>query len=355
MKIVFIVGSLSGGGAERVVAELASQMCKQGDCVKIIMVANTMVSYEVPKDVELIDCASPVMKKKGFSFINRIHKIRSTIKNINPDVCISFTVGVNIYSILSCISLGTKLIISERNDPRFDPLDKISRVLRKMLYPFADRIVFQTNGEMCYFSKNIQDKSVIIPNPVNPNMPNPFEGKRRKAFVSAARLFPQKNIEMAIEAFSIVNKKYKDYSYEIYGEGPLLNDLKQYTEERNLADRVLFKGATSNLYDEIKDSFGFLLSSNYEGISNSMLEAMALGIPTISTDYPSGGAREVIRDGENGFIVPVGDSNQMANRMIRLIESSELHKNISNMATKVRDEYNVKDITHMWICSIKEL
>lgn len=351
MKIVFIVGSLSGGGAERVVSELATQMSNQGDDVSIILVAQNKVTYYISNNVSIIDCAS-INAKRGRSFFKRIKKIRKSINTINPDVCISFTVGVNIYSIISCLFSKHRLIIAERNDPRNDPTDWLTRCFRRLLYPFASKYVFQTNGEKEYFSKTIQEKSMVIPNPVNPDMPEPYHGIRRKTFVSAVRLFPQKNVKMSIDAFNIVHDKYPDYTFEIYGNGPLKKELQEYINSIGLSNVVVLKGASTTLYEDIKDSFAFLLSSNYEGISNAMLEAMALGLPTISTDYPSGGARETIQDGKNGFLVPVGGTNEMAKKMIVLIENEKLYNQISNNSIIVREKYSSEIITERWITYI---
>lgn len=351
MKIVFIVGSLSGGGAERVVSELATQMNNQGDDVSVILVAQNKVTYHIPEDVHILDCAT-IRAKRGMSFFKRITLIRKTINTINPDVCISFTVGVNIYSIISCMFSKHKLVIAERNDPRYDPEDRLTRILRKALYPLADRFVFQTNGEKEFFSEAIQKVSIVIPNPVNPNIPEPYNGTRRKVFVSAVRLFPQKNVKMSIDAFKIVHDEYPDFTFEIYGDGPLKNELQKYIDWIGLNKVVILKGASATLYEDIKDAFAFLLSSNYEGISNSMLEGMALGLPTISTDYPSGGARETIENGKNGFLVPVGGICEMADRMLALIENKELYYCISHNAEKVREEYRTDIITEKWITYI---
>lgn len=351
MRIVFIVGSLAGGGAERVVSELAAQMSNQGDNVSIILVAQNKVTYHIPENVSIIDCAT-IQAKRGMSFFKRIKKIRREIEIINPDVCISFTVGVNIYSIISCMFSEYKLVIAERNDPRYDPTDRFTRCLRKLLYPFADKYVFQTNGEKEFFSKAIQKKSIVIPNPVDPDMPKPYNGVRRKTFVSAVRLFPQKNIKMSIDAFKIVYALYPDYRFEIYGDGPLRSELQCYIDSVGLGNVITLKGSTNTLYEDIKDAFAFLLSSNYEGISNSMLESMALGLPTISTDYPSGGARETIENGKNGFVVPVGGTNEMAEKMIALIENKELYDRLSNNAPKVRETYKSGVITEKWIAYI---
>lgn len=347
MKILFIIGRLAGGGAERVVSELATIMSDTND-VYIMMIASSKVEYNVSNNIKLIDC-SKRLSIPGINFIKRIIAMKRAIKDINPDICISFTVSVNIYAILACLGIKTKLIVAERNDPRFDPSSKILRILRRILYPFANNYVFQTNGEKEFFSKKIQKKSVVIPNPVNTNLPNPYVGKREKRFVTAVRLVPQKNLTLAIDAFERVVKKYPEYMFEIYGEGPLKEELQNYIEKKCLKKNVLLKGRSNNLYNDINSACGFILSSNYEGISNSMIEAMALGIPTISTDYPSGGARELIKTGINGYLIPVGNVVEMSKYIFRIIENENETLLISKNAVCIRNELNIEHIMNNWI------
>lgn len=352
MKILFMVGSLAGGGAERVVSELANEMAKKDNEVNILTVASSKRAYSISQNINVIDCSQRDFIT-GLNFFKRIRKIRQSIKLVKPDVVISFTVSVNIYAVLSCIGLQTKLILAERNDPRYDPSDKMTRVLRSLLYPLADNYVFQTNGEKEFFSKRIQKRSVVIPNPVNPNLPKPYEGERDKRFVTAARLVPQKNLEMAIDAFEGAIKKHHEYVFEIYGEGPLKDKLQNYIEQKSLQKNVLLKGCSDDLYNDINSASGFILSSNYESISNSMIEAMALGIPTISTDYPSGGARELINSGENGYLVPVGDSVQMSKCICDIIEKKQIALNLGKSSIKIRQTLNVDRIMGQWIKYIK--
>ncbi len=353
MKIVFVVGSLSGGGAERVVANLATAMANGGDDVSVILIASTKITYEISDKIHIVDC-SKKYSVPGVGFAKRVSDIRKAIKKIAPKAVVSFTVAVNMYSILACKGLKTRLIVAERNDPRYDPVGKKARMLRDLLYPLANDFVFQTNGEKEYFSEKIQRNSAVIYNPVNPNIPDPYIGERRKAFVTAVRLEPQKNLPMAIDAFEMVHAKYPEYTFEIYGKGNQKDDLQSYIDNKGLTSSIILKGPSNTLYDDIKDSFAFLLSSNYEGMSNSLIEAMALGLPVISTDHPSKGASDLIMDSENGFLVDVGSSTQMAEKMIQLIENKELYNKISNNAVKIKETLEVNKITNQWLDYIKK-
>lgn len=354
MNIAFVVGSLAGGGAERVVAELCSELVKRHHEVAVILIASNRCTYDIDERVQVVDCTK-TDSVRGMSFLNRVQNIRKTLVESGADICVSFTVAVNLYSVLACAFTRCKLILAERNDPRFDPTSKLSRLMRRVLYPFADAYVFQTDGEKEYFSRRIQKHSVVIPNPVNPLLPEPFVGERSKRFVTAVRLEPQKNLKMAIDAFIMVHKKYPEFRFEIYGEGSLRGSLKRYINDLKMETSICLMGNSENLYEDIRDAYAFVLSSDYEGMSNSMLEAMAMGIPTISTDHPSGGARAVIDDHENGLLVGVGDTNAMAAAMLEIIKDSTLAENIGKNAGGIRKELSVDLITEEWIAGIEKL
>lgn len=348
MKVVFVVGSLSGGGAERVVSELATRLSQMKYEVYIILIASLRITYNIPEDVKILDCTKKY-RLPGIGFISRVISIRDAFLSVEPDFVVSFTSEVNIYSIFSSINTKVHLVLAERNDPRFDPRKKSIRIARRLLYPLADSFVFQTNGEKIFFPKNIQDRSAVIFNPVNPSIPEPFLGPRKPVFVSAVRLEPQKNIKMAIDAFKMVHRVYPQFTFEIYGDGSLKEELTDYIDSQGLNKSVFLRGASNVLYDDIKDCFAFLLSSNYEGMSNSLIEAMALGLPSISTNYPSGGACEIINDGVNGFLVPTNDVTLMVEKMILLITDEELYNKISRNAINIRKALDIDKICNQWI------
>lgn len=354
MKIALIIGSLTGGGAERVVSELANSFVENGNSVSIILVANYKISYRIHEDVRVVDATCP-NAKPGTGTITRIKKLHNLLKQETFDVILSFTTKVNNIVSIAHLGVNSKLVLCERNDPRFDPVERSERILRAILYPKASGFVFQTEGERAFFSARIQKRSVVIPNPINPELPAVFKGTRSKRIVTATRLTMQKNLEMAIDGFKILASVHPEFIFEIYGKGELEVPLKEYVQELGLASHVIFKGQSNNLYNEIADASCFVLTSNYEGISNAMLEAMALGIPTISTDYPSGGARESIENYKNGIIIPLNDSQTLGNELISLIENSELQEKLSINGEKIRDKYSLSKINRMWIDFIKNL
>jgi len=353
MRLTFITGSLGGGGAERVVAELATEMARKGHEISIVVIAARDHQYTIDPAVKVVDC-SKKHAVRGLSFLQRVSDIRRALQELSPDTVISFNTPVNIYALLACRHLPCRLIVAERNDPVLYPADKKTRLLRNLLYKKADRFAFQTKEAQAFFSRDIQRRSTVIFNPINPCMPDPVEGPRSRRFVMAVRLEPQKNIRMAIDAFYQIAGEYPDFTLEIYGRGGLKEELQQQIDRLGLSGLVKLMGNSSTLYEDIKDAYAFVLSSDFEGMSNSMLEAMTLGIPTISTDYPSGGARAVIEHGVNGLLIPVGDTDALAQAMKSLIEDASLAQTLSRGGVKLRDTLSVESITDQWLKFVEQ-
>lgn len=347
MKIYFVIGDLSGGGAERAVILLANELVKRKNEVAIVCMPNNNKSYPIDSRVNIIRLRKYNNKFKDF-FIRSMN-LRKVFFHNKPDVIISFTTQKNVCTIMSTIFTKSNLIISERNDPNQDPKSKLLRFLRKILYRFADGYVFQTEDAKKYFSKSIQRKSIIIPNPMNMYLPKPYVGERKKKIVTVARLEPEKNIIMAIKVFQKIKDKYPEYKLYIYGEGSDRPVIEQYIQSNNLANDVYLEGFVSNVSEKIKDAAAFIFPSNYEGISNALMEALAIGIPCVSTDHPIGGAKLLIKDGYNGFLVPVEDINSMVNKLQIILSNNELSNKISNNAVNyINDNFNIDKIVNQW-------
>lgn len=277
------------------------------------------------------------------------------IKKESPEVVVSFVWQVNVYSIIACMfNRKLKLIISERNDPYKDPNNKFLRIIRDAIYHFSDGYVFQTEDAKNYFSKIIQDKGIVISNPIKENLPF-WKNNNSKVIISACRLAHQKNLPMLIDAFEKVLLDYPDYTLKIFGEGPWRNELENYIKEKGLTGKVLLPGFSEDIHHEIANSEIFVISSNYEGISNSMLEALAIGIPVISTNSPIGGAKMYIKNYINGILVEVGNVKQLANEIKKLISNNEMAVRMSRESIKIRQNLSAGKIAEQWINYINDI
>ena len=187
------------------------------------------------------------------------------------------------------------------------------------------------------------------------NLPEVYTGKRKHTVVAAGRLVEQKNHVNLFYAFRDFLHHYPDYVLHLYGQGELEQDLRELAEKLNIKESVIFEGFHENILNEIKDAGMYVLSSDYEGISNSLLEAMAMGMPVISTDCPSGGSKMCIQNGVNGILVPVAESDALAAAMEKIASSEDFATQIGKEATKVRDRFSMQNIVEQWIELLTEL
>lgn len=348
MKIVFVTQPLTKGGAERVVAALANRFVELNHEVKIIIVANgDENTYFTRDEIELVYIKKP--KNPVFDLFYRAQQIRRYLNEFKPDVVLPFATQKNVSVLLAALFSKHKVIISERNNPYLDPTNKNLRILRKLLYWTAEGFVFQTGDAKNYFSKSIQKRSCIIANPVNDSIPDVWEGEREKRIVMVNRLTPQKNITMAIDAFKAISQSRPDYRMEIYGRGPLENELKAYICKCQMEEKILFKGFCADVTEQIRNAEIYLMTSDYEGMSNSLMEALALGLVCVSTDHPTGGARALITNKENGMLFPVKDTDACIKALNEVLDSAELRKKISKNAVQIREKQSIEVIADQWL------
>ena len=347
-KVIFITNFLGNGGAARVMSVVANYLEDRDVDVEIYSFLDREGMYKLNKNVKynIIECKS---KNNTLKKIERILKLRKILKKYKKVTIISFEYFVNMQTIIANMFLRNKLIISERNDPSKRGNGKIIRRLRNVLYKFADCLVCQTPDAKEYFPKKIQEKTVIIPNPIMPNLPKRFEGERKKEIVTFCRIEKQKNLKLMVDAFNMLTKDHDDYKLVIYGDGSFKEELEEYIKEKKLEHKIEVNHFEQDVHRKVVDSCMFVSSSNYEGISNSMLEAMGIGLPTICTDCPCGGARMMIENNVNGILVPVEDVQSMYNAMKKIIENPEFAENLSKNATKIKEKLNQDKICKMWV------
>ena len=247
------------------------------------------------------------------------------------------------------------LILSERNDPARFPAEKSMKLLRDFVYKQCEGLVYQTAGAKEYFDNIVTCKTTIICNPITASLPKRFEGKREHRIVNFCRIEPQKNLKLAIDAFDLIRDEFPDYTLEFYGDGSQKQELKRYADTLQFGDRVIFHGYSSCIHEKIIKASLFISTSDYEGISNSMLEAMAIGLPTICTDCPPGGARSVISDGENGILVPVGNVEKLAEAMRKVLKNDSIQNKLSVKASLLAELLKPNIIAEKWIAFADEV
>lgn len=353
IKVLFVNARLTGGGSERAMTLLANEFAQMGIDTEMLVLRNDEVTYPVSEKVKLTNCFCPMRGNKSFWHIRRILTLRRAIKASGADIVVSFMWDTNMKVLLACTGLGKKVVISERNDPHHVPRKNSFRFACKWIFPRADLAVFQTPQARECYPVSVQRKSVIIPNPVIQATDRRWQiDQREKRIVAAGRFKEQKNFPMLLRAFDRFWKSHPDYTLAIYGKGELLGTLEALKSELVSRDSISFPGYSSNLGDCVLRSAIYVSSSNYEGISNSMLEALALGVPSVCTDCPVGGAAMVIRSGWNGILVPVGDEDAMVKALCDIADSDDYAQTLSKNAYEDCAKYSVSSIAQMWLEAI---
>jgi len=349
MKIIIITRSMWAGGAERVIAEIVTYLSRNNFEAKIITIDDDIVQYEIPDNVELI----AIGKQSNFKLTDkfcRYYKTRKIIKKEKPELVLSMPEDIGIYVIPALYGTKVPVVVSERNNPKVMPWKKSTRLLRKLVYPFVDGIIFQTHEASDFFSDRIRSKSIVLPNPINSkSFPERWCGERRKIIVGAGRLDKQKNFKLLIDAFLRVNRIHSDYKLIIYGEGKERQNLTNYAESVLPEGSYLFPGRSSDLIYEMYQASIFVLSSDFEGMPNVLIEAMSIGLPVVSTDCPAGGPRELIANNKNGILVPVGDEVALSDAIIKVISNLDFAKFIGENAISIKNEYDVEVVGKMWL------
>lgn len=341
--IIFVSNALANGGAARVICVLAAEFTRRGKRVGIAVYNNFEGEYPV---VEGVQKEYGPQSSDGHSRANRISWLRGVAKH-NPYACfVAFEYFVNMQTIIALAGLPNRLVISERNDPARVGSGKKTNWLRERLYRHADMLVCQTDDAAAYFSNNVA-KTVIL-NPVKDNLPEPFCGERRHSVACFCRLEKQKNLGMLLRAFAEFLGSHRDWTLEVYGDGSEHDALVALAHELGIASAVSINPGRQDVHDVVRDAGMFVLPSDYEGLSNSMLEAMAIGLPCICTDCPCGGARMVIRDGENGILVPVGGEVELSVAMARVADGDGLAQRLGSNAAGIREMLSAGVIADRW-------
>lgn len=343
-KIVFVIPNMTGGGTERVISLLSDQYIRMGYEVAIMQFAGYQHAYELNEKVEDFSIAPQSHGNLKVAW-KRLMDMRRYYRG-NPDCHIfAFCVNGTIFSVLATFFHKRRLLVAERSSP----LSCKEPHLRNWAYRHADRIACQTEEGASFFPAKIREKVVIIPNAVAPDVPERFTGKRLHRIASVGRLGREKNHRLLLEAFALFHREMPDYELHIYGTGDQEEKLRRLAQQLGIEQSVVWHGFSPDARQEIVNYRMFVLSSDYEGISNSMVEALGMGIPTIATDCPIGGARTYIEDGVNGILVPVGDREAMTGAMLRLARDDAFAESLSLHAAELKEKYSLESVAKQFL------
>lgn len=358
MKIVLVISSLSSGGAERVLSNMANHWAAKGWDVSLLTFSGVDVDdfYTLDARVQRIhldfrrESAGPV--DKVLFNVRRLKALRNALRELAPEALISFMVSTNVLSILASIGLPQRVIVSERNDPVANPnITPLWRLGRRLTYRYADYVVAQTSRAGSWLARNCGACIAEIPNPLR-LLPVPRE-TREPLVIAVGRLNKQKGFDLLLHAFSQLMPSFPEWRLVILGEGPERERLEVLSKTLGLETRVDMPGRVKDVEHWMARASLMVQPSRFEGFPNVLLEGMGMGLAVVSADCPSGPA-EIIEDRKNGRLVPVEDPLSLAKVMSCLMADPDMRHGLGVAAMTVRDRYSMKHIMEAWSALLME-
>lgn len=355
-KILFHLYNLERGGAERVVSTLSEHFALKGYQVVIATEEYGKDEYPISASIERIHAGLTEKQEKSnrlFKYFYRIFNLRKIIKKVSPDIVVAFAHKNNYRALAASAGLSIPVVISVRNNPEEFYSSLADKIQMKLLFGRASGCVFQTNEQKEFFSEELQKKSCVILNPINPKfIGGQLPENREKIVVHSGRLVDFKNQLLLIDAFIEVHEKHPDYQLKLFGgdtgDGTKVK-LEKLIEENKAEEYIHIMGQSQHIEKDLTQGMLAAFSSDYEGMPNAMLEALALGLPVVATDCPPGGPRMVIDDQINGLLVPVKDKEALVQAMLYLIENPQTANAMgSKAAKKIAEICSVEAVFKQW-------
>ena len=326
---------------------VAKALADRGFEVTVFTYMQNLVT-ELPPNIKWIQVD---LENKGF--ISHLFAVRKVVRNVKPDCVVSFLLDANILNMLACLGTKSRSVVCERNDP-FKPKYYAMKIA-KPLFRLADGAVYQL-PKVAQFYSNIKAPTAVIPNPVlcdSKIQIKPF-AEREKAIVTLGRIdIFQKRHDILVRAFAKFSKMHPDYKLMIYGDGPDEKKINDLIANLNIVDNAILGGVAKNPQEVIKNASFFVMTSDFEGIPNALIEAMSIGLPCISTDCRPGGAALLIDNMKNGILVPPHNVDDLAKQMSYLVEHPTEADAMGTDAKKIVNKFAEDKIAQMWCDYLK--
>ncbi len=393
-KVLMVMPQMMGGGAERVAAQIMNQLNEHGYTTRFLLTnakRDDVVRTDLNEQTELILLSERLkpesllqkliyLPARAYSTVfgklfekwgkyapasvgkatvvwlyhREIRWVRRYLR-IEPDLTVLVFLQPAIPIVmLAARKLTNRVIFSERADPNRLLKKRYGKLFIEKYYTRADAAVFQTQDAKDAYPKTVANKGTVIFNPLKTGLPEPYSGERNNTITTFCRISRQKNLPLLVEAFAAVLKRHPGYTLRIIGDAvgdegkTVMKTLEKMLNTPELKKAVLFEPFMKNVHEAILKDAVYVNSSDYEGISNAMLEAMAIGMPVVCTDCPIGGARAAIDDGINGLLVPLGDAAALADAINRLIDDKTLAQTLGKNASKIRETLSLERVTAQW-------
>jgi glycosyltransferase involved in cell wall biosynthesis len=357
MNILLVIGSLGAGGAERVAVTLVNAWAERGDSVTLVSTYSGRGEcfYPLSNKIRLVYLADLVgtQKKTLWAYPKRLAALRKLFRESGADVIVSFLLHVNVAAIAASLGIGVPIIVSEHSNPLTSVRSSKLRWMARILYPRASALTVLTEGvvEPVKSSNPGLRRVVVMPNPIPEEL---IQIRRadldtaRKRLIAVGRLLSLKQFDMLIEMFASLAADFPQWDLCIWGDGPQRSDLETLVREYGLEDRVMLAGSTQRIWNEMSQAHVFALTSRFEGLPMAMMEAMAIGLPCVAFDCPSG-PKELTRDGKDGLLVPPGDKARFIQELRHVMSDATLRVSLGERAAEsVRQRYSIANVLANW-------
>ncbi|MBC6997985.1 glycosyltransferase [Cytophaga sp. FL35] len=352
-RVAFVIYSLSSGGAERVISELANSLEKELE-VFIITLVKTEPFYPLNKSIKLLYCSenpktatNPI--KSTINGLNRVRTLTKIIKSNKIQLTIGFMTSSNIYAIWASKRCGIPCIISERANHNIDQPPKLLAMVRDYSYKRCNYLVVQTEGNRLFYQKVLDSsKIVVIPNPLADSLASKIKLKqeqRENVILNVGSFKNGKAQDLLIQAFSKLN--INNWQLIFVGDGRNRTAFETLAKDLNVWENIQFVGKQKEIHEFYNKATLFVFTSEHEGFPNALLEALSFGIPTISTNCEHGPS-DLINHGENGFLIPVGDPQALEEKMAILMSNKELQQKFRDNALSSTKKYQGESIVNLW-------
>lgn len=360
-RILFLVSSMQGGGAERVAALLCNHWAEQGHQVMLVPTFSGRGECLYPLDerVRLVYLADRIgtTRKSPLSMLRRFLAMRALVREWGPEGVVSFLPHVNVAALLATRGLKVPVVVSERTYPPARSMSTVWSRLRRWTYPWAAAVVMQTRrGGDWLAAESPRSRSAVIPNPCVYPLPvsepwlDPADWvtPERRLLLAVGRLGEEKGFAGLIDTFARLEARFPDWDLVILGEGGEREALEARVEKRGLAGRVALPGRVGNLADWYQRAELYVMSSRFEGFPNTLMEAMAHGLPAVSFDCETGPG-DIIREGIDGNLVPVADGEPgLAQAMAAMMQDDDRRQRMGRAAVTVRERFSLERIAAEW-------
>ena len=356
MKLTMLISSLSCGGAERVMSQMANYWAEKKWSITILTLADggELPFFELhPKVIhrslpfEPFSCSSI---QDTVNSLKQLLALRRTIGESTPHVLISFMDKVNILALWATSRMDFPVVISEHTLPGYHQIGRMWDTLRRLTYPRATCLTVLTSDDLMYFSPALQRKGYIIPNAVVPPPDYHHEeefDRATKTIIAVGRLVHEKGHDLLMRAFAAIASRYPEWSVIIWGEGKLRTELEFLRDHLGLQGRIFLPGCTKRIHEEMKRADLFVMPSRYESFGNALCEAMACGLPVISFDCPNG-PRHIIQNATDGILIPPEDIGALSEAMEKLINEPETRDYLAHHALKITERLGLEKVMEMW-------